>query len=508
MVLLVSLVLVCLTAAACGSDPTAVPGVLIAPSDRVSSSPIAVDESRTTQGIALSTAPYFDPAEQTRGSYDLAARTGLNSIRLPIQWGLIQPDNESTFDWTVTDRIVDDAVRAKVKILATLSSTPAWAAAPGGDGPYVRPRDPGQFAAFAGTVARRYKGKIADYEIWNEPNASMFYGPQPDPVTYTALLTASYRAIKTVDRSLVVVAGGLGPVIDSASTINPVKFLGAMYAAGAAGNFDALSFHPYKYDLSLADGWRLPNSPGRQLSGLRQLMIANGDERKKIWATEFGIPTVDVSEAEQARRIPEFIQKWIELPYVGPVFYYTDRDRATGDGDTENNFGLERSDGTPKPVVATLSAYARNGIPDATVDRRIRAVDAEPGWGRILSPVVPVTSTGILGRYYENVTVFSTPMGLISSPAEIAARMAAYDTYPVAFFVDGYQDTAAALRIFSSPSTGTHVIGNGIVSAWNPRYGLATTDEIPLPGAGVRVQFQNGSITWTPTRGGVGMLDR
>lgn len=47
-------------------------------------------------------------------------------------------------------------------------------------------------------------------------------------------------------------------MIDSASTINPVKFLGAMYANGAAGNFDALSFHP-GYDLSLADGWRLPS---------------------------------------------------------------------------------------------------------------------------------------------------------------------------------------------------------------------------------------------------------
>lgn len=76
------------------------------------------------------------------------------------------------------------------------------------------------------------------------------------------------------------------------------------------------------------------------------------------------------TEAEQARRIGSTRSG---STYVGPVYLH-----RPGDGDTEN-FGLERSDGTPKPVVAT-SAYARNGIPDAVVDRRIRAAAAEPGW--------------------------------------------------------------------------------------------------------------------------------
>ncbi len=45
-------------------------------------------------------------------------------------------------------------------------------------------------------MATRYQGKVADYEVWNEPNYNGFWAPTPDAAQYTALLKIAYTAIK------------------------------------------------------------------------------------------------------------------------------------------------------------------------------------------------------------------------------------------------------------------------------------------------------------------------
>jgi len=54
----------------------------------------------------------------------------------------------------------------------------------------------------------------------------------------------------------------------------------------------------------------------------------------------------------------DFLAKWRTLPYAGPAYVYTTRDRNTGSGNPDDTFGLYRSDWTPKPAQAAVAALA------------------------------------------------------------------------------------------------------------------------------------------------------
>ncbi|GGF28669.1 cellulase family glycosylhydrolase [Williamsia phyllosphaerae] len=462
--------------------------------------------SSTSLGVAFPADLYWNSPADTIADFDLAAGTSLRSVRLPVFWGLVQPTDSRTYDWRVVDRLIADASRRNLSILVSIGSTPAWAAAPGSTGPYAEPADPAAYGRFVSAVATRYRGTIAAYEMWNEPNGTIFFDPRPDPVAYTALLKAGYRAVKAADPNATVVGGALGAVIDSAVTANPVDFLQQMYDAGAGGSFDALSFHPYKYDLSLGSAWTMPNSPGQQLSAMRELMLARGDGAKKIWATEFGAPTTTLDEGQQSAVIADFLDKWAELPYAGPVFLFTTRDRATGNGMTEDNFGLLRTDRSTKDAMWKVAELAHFGVPTTPEYREFQdSAEPDPAWGEALSPVVPVTRSGILGRYYQRTAVYRTPKGFLTSPAPVAALIARADTYPTTEFDDGHQDVASGGRVYWSDATGTHLVGGGVVEAWTRAFGLAITDEVPQPNGGVKVTFERGVITWSPSAGAIGM---
>ena len=105
-----------------------------------------------------------------------------------------------------------------------------------------------------------------------------------------------------------------------------------------------------------ATAWRDLPIPGRELDGIHQAMAANGDGGKKIWATEYGEPNSAVDEATQADYIRDFLAKWRTLPYAGPSYIYTTRDRVTGSSNPEESIGVYHSDWTPKPAQAAVKA--------------------------------------------------------------------------------------------------------------------------------------------------------
>jgi hypothetical protein len=114
---------------------------------------------------------------------------------------------------------------------------------------------------------------------------------------------------------------------------------------------DALSFHPYHYQLKFSDGYGIANSPLDQTVALRRIMVANGDAGKKIWATEYGEPMTATDQAGQAAFIMDLINKWQEMPYTGPIMIHTTRDRQTGSTDVEKRIrGLpHRLDAQARP---------------------------------------------------------------------------------------------------------------------------------------------------------------
>jgi VCBS repeat-containing protein len=332
-----------------GGTTTATVKVPIAPPSTAAS---AIDQRGTTVAMNVQEMYYYSQAD-TNKALDLLKANGVDTIRILIPWAGVEPDDEK-YDWSDIDRMVNAAVARNIKVLGVLNTTPDWAVAPGQPALSGRPGDPQQFADYAGLVATRYAGKVSAYEIWNEPNGVQFWAPKPDAAQYTALLKAAYPVLKAADPNAVVVAAGLGAVISAGNlTIDPVTYLQQMYTAGAAGNFDALSYHPYLYTKLFSTPSPYPSAPINQVEALHDLMVTNGDGNKKIWATEYGEPAGLVSEASQASYIGDFLRTWRDLDYAGPAFIHTIRD-YTSSSPNSATFGVFRNDWSAKPAVGLI----------------------------------------------------------------------------------------------------------------------------------------------------------
>src|SRR5205085_2744278 len=86
--------------------------------------------------------------------------------RVDFNWPMIEPAKDS-YDWALTDGVVDSAQSRSVGVLATLAYTPGWAN--GDAGANVPPDDLDDWRAFVTACVTRYKGKVRFWSIWNEP---------------------------------------------------------------------------------------------------------------------------------------------------------------------------------------------------------------------------------------------------------------------------------------------------------------------------------------------------
>ncbi|MHA3019791.1 cellulase family glycosylhydrolase [Mycobacterium sp. BMJ-28] len=449
--------------------------------------------SSSTLGFADSQVFFYndDQVAQTVARW---TANNIHTVRIGIPWAAVEAQ-KGTFDWTRADRVVTAAAAANVSIICAITSSPQWAAAAGSIPPHGRPASPDAYGDFTAQVAQRYRGKIAAYEIWNEPNGIIGYRPLPDPAGYTDLLKAAYPKIKAVDPSAVVIGGVLGSGKSWGTwTINPVTFLTKMYAAGAAPYFDALSYHPYSYNMKFSDGMYQSDSALDQLVRLRQIMLANNEGAKSIWVTEFGAPTNRVSEATQAALMSDMISSWRQLPYGGPLMLYTTRDLNSGSWADDDRFGVYRSNWTAKPSQQVVQSPPG---PNAAYPRFAAITD--PALGEVLSPVFAATSK-VWAQLRTAGTLWElTPGQFVWSPGQVGDVARARRVIPTTAFANGYQDFTGStpVRIWYSPATGAHWGSREFVKAWVPQLGLATSDE-KWTGASTRVTFENGSITWTP----------
>lgn len=258
------------------------------------------------------------------------------------------------YDWRQSDLLVSTASAHGLKVLVTLSFSPEWARPPGSTWS-TPPTNPADFAAFAATVVNRYKDRVFNWEIWNEPNEQRFFDFDGDvAVEYAKLLKATYPAIKGVQPSSTVITGGLSRT----GQIPPPVFFEELYDAGARDSFDAAAMHPYVSPGGLAadsyNGW---SDVGR----VHEVMAANGDGGKQIWMTEMGAPTITdgrgVSQDEQATQITDVLTAAAATGYSGPAFIFTIRDSPGRADDPEHSYGaLLTSDWQPKQSALVLGA--------------------------------------------------------------------------------------------------------------------------------------------------------
>ena len=294
-------------------------------------------------------------------TFDAIRDTGASEVRFGVEWGLAQP-TPTSWDWSRQDAIVDAATARGLTITGIINHAPSWANGGGID--RTPPKDVSAYAEFARRAAERYRGRISQWEVWNEPNLTQFWTTGADTAEYARMLKAAYPAIKRAQPEAVVISAGLAPAADNGTNIAPTTFVRQLYANGAGGSFDALGMHPYTYPALPTDAHTAAWNPWYQLDGMHSLMSAHGDGHKKIWLTEFGAPTGTgrgaVDPRTQATIYASGLQRASQTDYAGPLYFYTLRDVGTNPLDVEDNFGLYREDWSAKPSLSPVSNAIRN----------------------------------------------------------------------------------------------------------------------------------------------------
>ncbi|MHB8627344.1 MAG: O-antigen ligase family protein [Aggregatilineales bacterium] len=223
---------------------------------------------------------------------DQIAAVGITWIRQPFLWSDIEAA-QGVFDFSKYDPIVAAvAAHPTLKLIAVLNDTPVWARHAGAKGNSTAPpASPGQFGNFAGQIAAHYAGKIADYQVWDEPNLSAQWGElDPSPADYLAILRAAYPAIHAAVPDVTVIAAALAPTVEQGPhNISDLDYLHGLYALGGKSYFDAAAAKPYGFNTGPFDRTVNPNVLNfSRIILLREEMERQRDGAKPIWASDFG----------------------------------------------------------------------------------------------------------------------------------------------------------------------------------------------------------------------------
>jgi hypothetical protein len=171
--------------------------------------------------------------------------------------------------------------------VAVLGFAPAWASVARGV-LHAAPRGTADYAAYAAAVARRFRGRIAAFEVWNEENTSIFWRPAPDPVAYARLYAATRRAIHSADPGVPVLIGGLAGA--------HANFLRALLAQPELGGaIDGLAVHAYA---------ATPAAVLAQVASYRRTLDEAGFGTVPLYLTEYGWSSRPITPSPQQPPVP------------------------------------------------------------------------------------------------------------------------------------------------------------------------------------------------------------
>lgn len=177
----------------------------------------------------------------------------LGSLRLwddSVKWSDINT-KKGTYDWSKLDSRISKAQSAGLDVLYTIGDTPEWAGSvpkgspcSTGEGKYScsAPNDVNSdgtgsdddFSNFITALVTRYKGEIAYYELWNEPDCTCFWsGTQAQLVRMGA---DAKSIITSIDKNATIVS-------PSAHGGTMKTWFDGYVAAGGAANFSIVNVH-------------------------------------------------------------------------------------------------------------------------------------------------------------------------------------------------------------------------------------------------------------------------
>jgi hypothetical protein len=232
----------------------------------------------------------------TRADFELMQEAGVHSVRLPMFWSAIQPQNPSVGkpQWSAFDHDVALAAEYRIRIFPFLSGAPPWAAAREIQEPIETAWERWGWANFLHAAVVRYGPEgsfweenpevaylpIRSWEIWDEENLVTF-SYHPNPARYARLLRFSARVLHESDPGARVIAGGLfGHPLQTPPNISSGQFLSRLLRApGIKQAIGGVALHPYLFRAS---------EMRPEIEELRRIMRSDGAVSVPLYISEIG----------------------------------------------------------------------------------------------------------------------------------------------------------------------------------------------------------------------------
>ena len=206
-----------------------------------------------------------------------------------------------------------------------------------------------KFVDYVAWVAKRYKGKVKYYEIWNEWLLGTGVGSKrnkPDDEIFLYLVKKTSETIKEIDPNAVVLTGSVNPLHK-----NEVNWLNSLVDKGLMNYVDGISIHPYAFNEPA--NVRDPEGSFIALDSFDTSLTNRVGKPVSLYITEMGYPTGSeftggVSNVISAQNIVKYTLLAASKNYVKGLWWYDLMDDGADKTNKEHNFGLLHRDGSEK----------------------------------------------------------------------------------------------------------------------------------------------------------------
>ena len=209
------------------------------------------------------------------------------------------------------------------------------------------------FAKFCESVVTRYRGKCRLYQLWNE------WDNGRTPEGYVKVAETVYPRLKKLDPSAI--------FLSNAFCLNE-EYVEAVLKRGGLKYCDGIDFHPYV--CGMRGKRRCPEAVIARMARIAALVKKyNGGKEFPVYATEVGWPDFDGETATPTSEAGDFIARLMLLgrtvPALKGIWWYDFQNNGWNCKESEHNYGLVKSDGTPKEpyyVIRSISEIVRRGM--------------------------------------------------------------------------------------------------------------------------------------------------
>jgi hypothetical protein len=322
----------------------------------------AAHSSSITLGLAEGLGVNIHFIDPQPGEMKMIADAGFRWVRMDFKWDATERERGS-YDFSAYDRLMAALQPYNIHALFILDyGNPLY----DNGAPPRSEASREAFARWAVAAAKHFAGRGIIWEVYNEPNHSLFWPPRPNVQEYIKLALAVGRAFgATVPNEKLV-----GPATSGID----FPFLEACFKAGLLDYWSAVTVHPYLRSD--------PEMVASEYCRLRQMISSyaqyrtrsgsDGVQAKKeipVISGEWGYSSVwrGMTEEKQAAMFAR--QALTNVANEIPIsIWYDWRDDGIESNEPEHHFGLVRNpyesgrDRTLEPKPAYLAAETLSGV--------------------------------------------------------------------------------------------------------------------------------------------------